>query len=161
MGAGKSTVGRQLAKALNMSFVDSDHEIEARTGANIPWIFDIEGEAGFRKREAIVIDDLTQQKGIVLATGGGAVLDPNNRRHLSQRGSVVYIYAPVERLLARTAQDRNRPLLQSEDPKATLTALIAVRDGLYREVADVIIDTDEFSVRYTVTAILAALKDPS
>ena len=118
MGSGKSTIGRHLAKSLELEFVDSDHEIERRTGANIPLIFDVEGEAGFRQREKKVIDELTQRRGVVLATGGGAVLDPENRARLRERGKVIYLYATAEQLLSRTAKDRNRPLLQTADPRA-------------------------------------------
>lgn len=157
MGAGKTTIGRQLAKALHLEFLDSDHEIEGRTGANIPLIFDLEGEAGFRRREQAVIDELTRHSGIVLATGGGAVLDPENRRHLSQRGRVIYLRAAVDKLAERTARDRNRPLLQTDDPHARLENLMAVRDPLYREVADLIIETGGRTVRQVVKEILAKI----
>ena len=128
MGAGKSTIGRHLAKSLGLEFVDSDHEIERRTGASIPLIFDVEGEAGFRQREKKIIDELSRRDGIVLATGGGVVLDPDNRAWLRERGQVVYLYATVEQLLTRTAKDRNRPLLQTADPRARLQELLEVRD---------------------------------
>lgn len=141
MGAGKTTLGKQLARALSKRFIDSDHEIEQRTGATIPWIFDIEGEDGFRTREAAVIDELTQLSGIILATGGGAVLRPENRVNLRGRGAVVYLFASVDELYARAGKDKNRPLLQTEDPKARLARLYAERDPLYREVADVVVDT--------------------
>jgi len=154
MGAGKTTIGRQLAKALSMDFVDSDHEIELRTGANIPLIFDLEGEAGFRRREQAVIDELTRRSGIVLATGGGAVLDPENRAHLSQRGRVIYLHAVADQLVERTARDRNRPLLQTDDPRERLESLMEVRDPLYREVADLIIETGGRTVRQVVKEIL-------
>ena len=121
MGAGKSTIGRQLASILNFDFYDSDHEIEARTGADIPWIFDVEGEAGFRKREASMIDELTQLDGVVIATGGGAVTQEENRKNLSIRGIVIYLRTTVEQQLERTARDRNRPLLQTEEPRKVLT----------------------------------------
>ena len=158
MGAGKTTLGRQLARALKVDFIDSDHEIEHRTGANIPWIFDIEGEEGFRRRETDVIDSLTQREGIVLATGGGAVLKEQNREFLSQRGVVVYLFATLDKLYQRTAKDKNRPLLQTEDPKAKLQSLMEVRDPLYREVADIIVDTGAHSLRHTVSMILTELK---
>ncbi|HKK04638.1 MAG TPA: shikimate kinase AroK [Gammaproteobacteria bacterium] len=158
MGAGKTTIGRQLAEALGYQFVDSDHEIEQRTGANIPLIFDVEGEAGFRRREAAVIDELTQRTGLVLATGGGAVLDPANRTHLKTRGKVIYLAASVAKLLERTARDRNRPLLQTADPRAKLEALMAERDPLYRDVADLVVNTDRGSVRRVVKDILARLQ---
>lgn len=153
MGAGKTTIGRQLARDLGLEFLDSDHEIERRTGVSIPLIFEIEGEAGFRKREREAIDDLTQAGGIVLATGGGAVLDPANRIHLSARGRVVYLYASIDHLLKRTAKDRHRPLLQTADPRARLTEIMRARDPLYREIADLIIETDHSTVRATVRSI--------
>jgi shikimate kinase len=136
MGSGKTTIGRQLAKRLGRPFLDSDHEIEARTGVRIPTIFEIEGEAGFRRREAQVIADLTQQDApIVLATGGGAVLDAENRRLLRENGWVVYLNVPPSSLWERTRHDRSRPLLQVENPLAKLEALYAARDPLYRESA--------------------------
>ena len=158
MGAGKSTIGRHLAKSLGIEFVDSDHEIERRTGANIPLIFDIEGEAGFRQREKKVIDELTQRSPIVLATGGGVVLDPDNRAWLRERGRVIYLYATVEQLLARTAKDRNRPLLQTADPRARLQELLQTRDPLYREVADLVVDTGGRSARSAEREILAKIR---
>ena len=162
MGAGKTTIGRQLAAALGKEFVDSDHEIEARTGASIPWIFDVEGEEGFRRREAVVIDELTRRQNIVLATGGGAVLDETNRRHLRNRGTVIYLAADVDHLLQRTRHDRNRPLLQTDDPRARLEELMRIRDPLYREVADIVLQTDQSSVRHAVERINRALKkDPA
>jgi shikimate kinase len=158
MGAGKTSIGRQLAETLGMEFVDSDHEIEARTGASIPWIFDVEGEAGFRKREQAVIDELTQRKNIVLATGGGAVLSPENRKHLKSRGTVIYLAASVDQLLERTRRDRNRPLLQTDDPRARLEALMREREPLYREVADIILPTDHSNIRQSVNKIIKLLK---
>lgn len=157
MGAGKTTIGRQLADLLRWEFVDSDHEIEARTGANIPWIFDIEGEEGFRLREEHVIDILTQRRHIVLATGGGAVMRAENRRHLHERGTVVYLETPVERQLERTARDHNRPLLQTPNPRARLTELLRIRDPLYREVAHHIMPTERTSARDVAWHILQAL----
>ena len=157
MGAGKTTIGRQLAKRLKLPFIDSDHEIESRTGANIPWIFDIEGEKGFRKRERDVIDELTQREGIVLATGGGAVLDKRNRAHLSERGVVIYLYTSIEQLVKRTAKDRNRPLLQTGNPRNRLEELLTERDPLYREIADIVIETDNRNVLATVKAILGSI----
>ncbi len=147
MGAGKSTIGRALAQQLKLAFVDSDAEIEARTGADIPWIFDVEGEEGFREREAQIIDELTERNGIVLATGGGAVLRPENRRVLGARGFVVYLHTSVEQQVSRTQNDRRRPLLQNDDPEATLRELMAVRDPLYREIADYIAETDSRTAR--------------
>ncbi len=137
--------------------MDSDHEIEARTGANIPWIFDIEGEDGFRQREEQVIDILTQRRHIVLATGGGAVMREENRRHLQARGTVVYLETPVERQLERTARDHNRPLLQTPNPRARLTELLRIRDPLYREVAHHIMPTERASARDVAWHILQAL----
>lgn len=147
MGAGKSTIGRQLAAVLNYDFYDSDHEIEARTGADIPWIFDVEGEAGFRRREASMIDELTQLDGVVIATGGGAITQEQNRKNLSSRGVVVYLKTTVEQQLERTARDRNRPLLQTEEPRKVLTELMEFRGPLYEEVADVVVDTGEGGVK--------------
>lgn len=159
MGAGKTTIGRHLARTLRLEFIDSDHEIERRTGATIPWIFDIEGEAGFRRREQAVIDDLTMRAGIVLATGGGAVLDPANRRCLHERGTVVYLRATLDELLRRTARDRNRPLLQTDNPRAKLEALLQVREPLYREVAHIVIDTGSGSVASVVRRLVAAIRN--
>lgn len=141
MGAGKTTVGRLLAKHLGKAFHDSDHEIERRTGVNIPLIFEIEGEAGFRARESAVIDELAKLDDIVLATGGGAVLSPHNRETLAAAGTVVYLRATPEELWARTRHDRNRPLLQTADPQAKLRDLFQQRDPLYREIADLVMDT--------------------
>ncbi|GGC13900.1 hypothetical protein GCM10007205_23490 [Oxalicibacterium flavum] len=157
MGAGKTTVGKALAKRLNKRFVDSDHEIEARTGATIPLIFEIEGEASFRRREAEVIRDLTAQDDIVLATGGGAVLNPDSRALLKERGTVIYLRASVGNLLQRTSHDRNRPLLQKGDPRKTLEELTRVRDPLYNEVADFIIDTGRPNVQFLMQSILSQL----
>ena len=142
MGAGKSTIGRQLAALLKKDFLDVDHEIERRTGAAIPLIFEIEGESGFRRREALVVDELTRKTNVVLATGGGAVLDPDNRKALRERGSVVYLRAEIDILVERTRRDRNRPLLQTPDPRAKLEEIMRVREPLYRATAHVIIETD-------------------
>lgn len=157
MGAGKSTIGRLLARELRLPFKDSDKEIEQRTGANIPWIFDVEGEQGFRDREQAAIADLCQESGLVLATGGGAVLRPENRAALHAGGRVVYLHASVEQQLARTARDRNRPLLQTENPEQVLRNLLALRDPLYREVADIIIETDQRPPRMVVQEVLSRL----
>jgi shikimate kinase len=157
MGSGKSTIGRQLAKQLAMPFHDSDHEIERRTGVDIPLIFELEGETGFRKRETGVIDALTRLPGIVLATGGGAILDPENRERLGNRGTVIYLHTSVDQQLSRTSHDRNRPLLQTPDPRTTLEELLAIRDPLYREIADLVIETDGMRVRDVVREIVRKL----
>lgn len=158
MGAGKSTIGRLLAKELRLPFKDSDKEIEQRTGADIPWIFDVEGEQGFREREQAVIVELSQQDGLVLATGGGAVMRPENRHALHAGGRVVYLHTSVEQQIDRTSRDRNRPLLRSANPAQVLRDLMAMRDPLYREVADIIIETDERPPRMVVQEILTRLE---
>ena len=140
MGAGKTTIGRSLAKRLALDFVDSDREIEARTGVRIPTVFEIEGEEGFRKREALVIDDLSRLSGQVVATGGGVVLCQENRVNLRASGLVVYLNVPPHLLWERTRNDRNRPLLQVADPLQRLKELFAQRDPYYREVADLVVD---------------------
>lgn len=157
MGAGKSTIGRLLAKELRLPFKDSDKEIEQRTGASIPLIFDVEGESGFREREHAVIADLCRLDGVVLATGGGAVMREDNRKALRAGGRVVYLCTSVDQQLERTARDRNRPLLQAADPRGVLANLMAVRDPLYRSIADVIIETDERPPRLVVMEILDRL----
>ncbi len=158
MGAGKTTIGRQLARRLNMDFYDSDRIIEERTGADIPLIFEKEGEAGFRQREAAVIDEFTQKSHILLATGGGAVLDESNRQHLKSRGTVFYLSSDLESLLERTHKDKNRPLLNGEESaEVILTRLIKQRDPLYRETADYIIDTSNDSLRHVIQAIISHL----
>ncbi len=157
MGAGKSTIGRQLSRRLKMPFHDSDHEIEKRTGVDIPLIFELEGEAGFRRRESAIIDELTQLPGIILATGGGAILDPENRSHLKSRGTVIYLHTSVELQLRRTRRDRNRPLLQTGNPRAKLEELMAIREPLYREIADLVIDTDGMRVMDVVRQIIKVL----
>lgn len=157
MGAGKTTIGRQLAKVLRLEFVDSDHEIEARTGAAIPLIFDIEGEDGFRQREAAVIDDLTRHRQFVVATGGGAVLREENRQCLKERGIVVYLCAPADYLYQRTARDKNRPLLQTDDPMARIVELLEHRDPLYRDVADIVYDTSRDGVRVIVRNLVGLI----
>jgi len=160
MGAGKTTIGRQIASELSLEFFDSDHEIENRTGVTITHIFDIEGETGFRKRETAILDELTTKKGIVLATGGGAILKAENRQFLMSRGTIIYLYADIETLLERTSKDRNRPLLQTEDPQAVLKELFEIRDPLYRETADIIIDTGKDSARLALKEILEELQNP-
>lgn len=142
MGAGKSTIGRHLAELLKMEFLDSDHEIERLTGVSVALIFEIEGEPGFRKREAAVIDDLTRRQNIVLATGGGAVLLEANRQALRSRGAVVYLQANITTLTQRTRRDRQRPLLRTADPRKKFEELMKVRDPIYRREADLVIKTD-------------------
>ena len=157
MGAGKSAVGRQLARLLHMTFVDTDDEIEARTGVDIPFIFEKEGEEGFRKREAKAIDDLTQRDGIVLATGGGAVINSQNRNLLGARGFVVYLYTTVKQQIERTQRSRHRPLLEDGNREQILTDLMAERDPQYREVADLIIETDGRKVKAVANEIIDRL----
>ncbi len=159
MGAGKSTIGRLLSQELKLEFVDSDKEIESRAGADIPWIFDVEGEAGFRKREAAMIADLTQRDDIVLATGGGAVLDPANQRCLQAHGVVVYLHATLEQQVERTAKDRNRPLLQAENPSKVLADLMEVRDPIYRHCCDHMVETDGRRPKAVAKEIVAYLHD--
>ncbi|MGB9089702.1 MAG: shikimate kinase, partial [Pseudomonas farsensis] len=148
---------RLLAKELRLLFKDSDKEIELRTGANIPWIFDKEGEPGFRDREQAMIAELCELDGVVLATGGGAVMRAANRAALHAGGRVIYLHASVEQQVGRTARDRNRPLLRTANPEATLRALLEARDPLYREIADVIVETDERPPRMVVLEILDQL----
>ncbi len=157
MGAGKSTIGRLLAKELHLPFKDSDKEIEVRTGANIPWIFDKEGEPGFRERETAMIVELCHENGIVLATGGGAVMRPENRLALRNGGRVVYLHASIEQQVARTSRDRNRPLLRNPNPEKILRDLLTIRDPLYREIADLVVETDERPPRMVVLDILERL----
>jgi len=160
MGAGKTTVGRLLARRLKRSFYDSDEEIERRCGVRIPVIFDIEGEAGFRAREAQAIAELCALDGVVLATGGGAVLAEENRRQLAANGTVVYLHARPGHLWQRVRHDRNRPLLATPDPQRKLEELYAVRDPLYREVADIVMDTGRQSVQTLAKDLLARLTPP-
>ena len=157
MGAGKTTIGRFLAENLNLEFVDLDAEIEERCGANIPWIFDVEGEEGFRKRESKMLDEVTSRNGVLLATGGGAVLSERNRQILKQRGYVVYLSASVGQLLERTAHDRNRPLLQVDNPREVIEKLITDRDPLYKEVADLVVVTEKRKPQLVAEDIVAAV----
>ncbi len=162
MGAGKTTIGRQLARELKMPFYDSDRIIEEHTGANIPLIFDLEGEDGFRKRELTVIDELTSMDNIVLATGGGAVLREQNRKYLAERGTAFYLYSDLDSLLERTRKDKNRPLLHGEEsPEIILKRLMDERDPLYRQTADHIIDTGNSSIRGVIKAIIGCLETNS
>ncbi len=164
MGSGKSAVGRQLARMLDLDFIDSDVEIEARTGVDIPLIFEKEGESGFRDREQEAIDSLTAREGIVLATGGGAVLKPANRERLSQRGCVVYPQTSVDQQLERTRHGRQRPLLYTSDPRARLRELLAERLPLYEATADLIVSTDGRRVQAVaeeIAQLLAARKNAS
>nr|WP_277986366.1 shikimate kinase AroK [Noviherbaspirillum cavernae] len=161
MGSGKTTVGRALARKLDKRFIDSDHEIEARTGASIPLIFEIEGEASFRQREAEVIRDLTGQSDIVLATGGGAILKPENRDYLKTRGTVIYLRASVNSILQRTSHDKNRPLLQTADPRQRIERLAREREPYYLEVAHIVVETGRPNVQSLVQTILARLETVS
>ena len=159
MGTGKTTVGRQLARKLKMEFFDSDRVIEERTGADIPLIFEKEGEAGFRKREVAIIDELTQKQNIILATGGGAVLDPLNRDHLSSRGTVFYLKSSLKTLVERTSKDKNRPLLHADEPaEVILQRLLDQRGPLYEETADYVIETANNSIHNVIHAIIKHLK---
>ena len=157
MGSGKSAVGRQLARLLRLDFIDSDDEIESRTGVDISFIFEKEGEAGFRKREAVVIDELSSRTGVVLATGGGAVIDPANRSVLGARGYVVYLRTSVDQQVARTRKGRERPLLENADPQETLERLMVEREPLYLEIADLVVDTDGRKVREVAKEIYGKL----
>ncbi len=157
MGAGKSTIGKIIARTLSLGFADSDREIEQRTGADIPWIFDVEGEAGFRDREEQVIEELTRRDNTVLATGGGVVMREANRIALAERGFVVYLHATLEEQLRRTRGDRNRPLLARGDPETVLRELIAIREPLYRSIADLVVETDRSGPRVIARRLLAKL----
>jgi len=154
MGAGKSAVGRYLARTLHLTFVDSDDEIESRTGVDIPFIFEKEGEEGFRKREAVVIDDLSKMDGVVLATGGGAIVESDSRSRLGGRGFVVYLFTTVDQQVSRTRKGRERPLLEKSDPRSTLQELLETRDPMYREVADIVVETDGRKVKSVADEII-------
>ncbi|MFC3093755.1 shikimate kinase AroK [Alteromonas sediminis] len=154
MGAGKSTIGRHLADELHLEFFDSDQEIEKRTGADISWIFDLEGEEGFRKREENVINELTDKQGIVLATGGGSVVSKIVRNRLSARGIVVYLQTTIDKQVSRTQRDKRRPLLQNDDPEQVLRDLAESRNPLYEEVADYVVETDDQSARAVANQII-------
>ena len=157
MGAGKSTIGRHLAQMLHLEFHDSDQEIESRTGADIAWVFDVEGEEGFRVRETQVVADLTEKQGIVLATGGGSIQNKEIRNNLSARGIVVYLETTIDKQVARTQRDKRRPLLQVDDPREVLENLAATRNPLYEEIADVIVKTDEQSAKVVANQIIEQL----
>ncbi|QFU77512.1 shikimate kinase AroK [Halioglobus maricola] len=157
MGAGKSTIGKYLADHLKLQFADTDTEIESRTGADIPWIFDVEGEEGFRDREQQVVEEMTLWDDAVLATGGGVVMRPDNRRVLGSRGFVIYLYASLEEQVRRTRKDRKRPLLQKGEPEQVLRDLFAIRDPLYREIADHVIETDSCSPRTVAQRLVREL----
>lgn len=160
MGTGKSTIGRQLAQTLGLEFEDTDQEIQRRTGVDIPTIFEFEGEEGFRNRERQVVDELTQLDGRVLATGGGAVLDPENRRNLAARGIVVYLHCTPQQQFDRTYKDRNRPLIQTDDPLAKLQSLMAERDPLYKEVSDFLVSTESRSASAVTREIIERVSNP-
>ena len=157
MGAGKSTIGHHLAQMLHLEFHDSDQEIESRTGADIAWVFDVEGEEGFRVRETQVVADLTEKQGIVLATGGGSIQSKEIRNNLSARGIVVYLETTIDKQVARTQRDKRRPLLQVDDPRKVLVDLAAIRNPLYEEIADVIVKTDEQSAKVVANQIVERL----
>ena len=157
MGVGKTTIGRHLAKNLKLRFKDSDREIEKRTGVDIPLIFELEGEVGFRKRESAVIESLCSEGALVLATGGGAVIDETSRRLMRDGGTVIYLCADVSHLLSRTSKDIKRPLLQTENPEQRIKDLLAARDPLYREMADLVVNTGDRSVKSVIKEILQRL----
>jgi shikimate kinase len=159
MGAGKTTVGKHLAAELGKAFRDTDQEIERRTGVKIELIFEIEGEAGFRAREAQVVDQLTQLSNVVLATGGGAVLAADNRKHLACRGVVVYLHGQPKDLWNRTRHDKSRPLLQGTDPLEKLHSLYQQRDPLYREISDIVVDTGRQSARALLAQLLPQVRE--
>ena len=158
MGAGKSTVGAQLARSLKKDFIDCDKELEKRTGASIALIFEVEGEEGFRKRERELLAELTDRDDIVLATGGGVILHPDNRACLRSRGFAIYLNAPIDLLVARTSRDRSRPLLNDTDPREKFETLLKERDPLYRQVADLVVRTNQRTTRYVVKDILKRLE---
>ena len=158
MGAGKSTIARRLAATLDKEFVDADRELELRTGVGIPLIFELEGEAGFRKRERELLAELVMRNDIVLATGGGVVLAAENRANLAGHGFVIYLDAPVDLLVARVARDRHRPLMQTPDPEATMREIVRVRDPLYRESADIVVRSTHRSSRFVVREILQRIE---
>lgn len=157
MGAGKTTIGFKLADRLGKTFIDSDREIEERTGANIPLIFELEGEIGFRKRESEIIEELSQRHNIVLATGGGAIIQEANRKLLKRNGFVIYLRAPLAQLIARTAKDKNRPLLQHPNPEKVLGEILKTREPFYTEVADLVFETNKKSVKEIIEQIVTSI----
>ena len=159
MGVGKTTIGRIVAEQLALDFFDSDLQIEATTGADIPWIFDVEGESGFRERERKMIDHLSSKTNIVLATGGGAVLASESRMYLSSRGVVVYLHASISQQLERTSRDKSRPLLQTSDRQGKILELMEFREPFYREIADIVIDTDKGNPRSLATKIVKGIQN--
>lgn len=161
MGVGKTTIGRMLAKELSLEFIDSDQEIERRAGTNIAWIFDVEGEEQFRVRESAVIDELTQRSNVLIATGGGSVLRPENRKYLVSRGVVVFLDTSLELQIKRTEKDKKRPLLQKDDPKAVLKALKVKRHSLYEEVMDIYMFVGPESSKFIINSIVNQLKKAS
>ena len=158
MGAGKTSVGRVLAQRLGKRFIDADHEIESRCGVTIPVIFEIEGEAGFRQRECAIIDELTRLPGIVLATGGGAVLSAESRQHLASRGLVIYLRASANEIWQRTRRDRSRPLLATEDPQRRITELLTDREPLYTEIAHLTVESTQDSVKSMVNRLIELIE---
>ena len=160
MGAGKTSVGKIVAEKLKLEFIDSDRELESRCGADIPWIFDIEGEAGFRAREKEVIADLCNRSGMLLATGGGAVLSSTNRKALGKTGVVIYLSSTPDQIFERVRHDNGRPLLQVENPRKTIAEIIKKRDPYYREIADIILcSSDAESAQSMATAVIAKIKE--
>ena len=159
MGVGKTTIGKVLAKDLDLKFLDSDQEIERRAGTNIAWIFDVEGEEGFRIRESAIIDELTRMSGVLIATGGGSILSPVNRRRLISRGIVVFLDTSLELQIKRTGKDKKRPLLQQKkNQREVLRELKSVRHPLYMEVADMSVFVGDESSRRVVNSIVRKLK---
>lgn len=159
MGSGKTTIGKQLARKFDLEFFDCDHELERLTGASVNLIFDLEGEAGFRLREKQLLDALTSKNGVLVATGGGAICNEENRRVLRSRGLVVYLKTSVENQLRRLSHDKSRPLLQAEDREQRLRNLARVRDPLYIETADLIFSTRNSSIHVTAKALAAAISN--
>lgn len=159
MGSGKTAVGRTLARDLRLEFVDSDAEIERRTGVDIPYIFEKEGEAGFRAREREVIAELTKRENLVVATGGGAVLAEETRALLAATGFVVYLDTSIDEQIRRTSRTRQRPLLIDDDPRAVLTTLREIREPLYREIADICIETTGKRVKSVAASVCAAVRE--